>query len=52
MLAQLLEQQQGMQDAIAQLATAVQSKPPIAVEIMRGPDGRAQQFVMRPTNGG
>jgi hypothetical protein len=52
MLAQLLEQQQGMQDAIAQLATAVQNKPPIAVEIMRGPDGRAQQFVMRPTNGG
>ena len=52
MLAQLWEQQQGMQDAIAQLATAVQSKPPIAVDILRGPDGRAQQFVMRPTNVG
>lgn len=51
LLTQLAQQQQGMAQAIAELSAAVQNRPPMAVEIVRGPDGRAQQFVMRPTNG-
>ena len=52
LLAQIAEGQQQTANAISLLAQSMQNRPQMAVDVLRGSDGRAQQFVMRPTNGG